>query len=320
VAERPIPSGDAFLFALYDLDGFKFYNDSFGHPAGDLLLRRLGTNLARGVGRECAFRLGGDEFCVLTALEGRDPVTLAEIARSALSEKGEGFSVGASCGWAVLPDEAASSSEALRLVDGRMYAEKAHRSVRNAHQMQEIFRRVFQQLDPDMSAHFKGVTRLAADVARHLGLDSEEVDAISRAAELHDIGKIAIPEEILRKPGPLDPGEWDLMRRHTVIGDRILSASPAMKPVARLVRWSHERWDGLGYPDGLAGDQIPFGARLIAICDSYDAMTSERPYQEARTPMEAIAELRACADTQYDPELVEVFCSVVERRRDPAAV
>lgn len=318
VLGRPDGSSNPTLFALYDLDGFKFYNDSFGHPAGDSLLRRLGENASAVAGDDgCVFRLGGDEFCYLGPLDGRGPETVVERVRKALSERGEGFAVGASCGWAVLPDEAASASVALGLVDQRMYAEKANRSVRNAQQMQEIFMRIFKLHDPDLSSHFEGVARLAVDVGRELGLDAEELDVIARAAELHDIGKVAIPEEILHKPGRLDESEWELMRRHTLIGQRILSASPAMNPVGRLVRWSHERWDGGGYPDGLVGEETPIGARLICICDAFDAMVSERSYQPARSPEDALAELRACAGTQFDPALVELFCEIAER--SPAA-
>ena len=219
----------------------------------------------------------------------------------------------ASCGWAVLPEEATSASAALGLVDQRMYAEKAGRTMRNANQMQEIFRRIFQQHDPKLNVHFDEVARLAVDVGQEIELGVEELDVVARAAEFHDIGKIAIPEEILNKPGPLDESECALMRRHTVIGHRILSATPAMQPVAALVRSSHERWDGNGYPDGLAGDQTPLGARIVSICDAFDAMTSHRSYQPTRTTASALAELRTCAGTQFDPDLVEVFCTVVER-------
>ncbi len=110
-------------------------------------------------------------------------------------------------------------------------------------------------------------------------MNAEQLDEVRRAAELHDVGKAAIPDAILNKPGSLDPGEWTFMRRHTLLGERILAAAPALAPVALLVRSSHERWDGSGYPDGLAGERIPLGARVIvSVCDAFDAMTSERPY------------------------------------------
>ena len=134
-------------------------------------------------------------------------------------------------------------------------------------------------------------SRLA--VGRELHLGPEGLDEVARAAELHDIGKIAVPDAILDKPGPLDPVEWSFMRRHPLIGERILLAAPALRPVARLVRSSHERWDGGGYPDGLRGDEIPLGARVVAVCDAFDAMTTERPYREPMPEAEAIAELRA---------------------------
>jgi HD-GYP domain-containing protein (c-di-GMP phosphodiesterase class II) len=128
---------------------------------------------------------------------------------------------------------------------------------------------------------------------------------------MHDIGKTAIPEAILNKPGPLDEREWEFMRRHTIFGERILSAAPALVPVAKLVRSSHERWDGGGYPDALAGEQIPLGARIIFTCDAYDAIVSNRAYQDARGSDEALAELARCAGSQFDPHVVAVLTEVV---------
>jgi two-component system, cell cycle response regulator len=143
----------------------------------------------------------------------------------------------------------------------------------------------------------------------------EGLDEVARATELHDVGKIAVPDAILDKPGALDPIEWSFMRRHPLIGERILLAAPALRPVARLVRSSHERWDGGGYPDGLRGDEIPLGARVVAVCDAFDAMTTERPYRQPITEDEALAELRRCAGTQFDPMVVEAFCRVIARER-----
>jgi len=130
---------------------------------------------------------------------------------------------------------------------------------------------------------------------------------------------MAIPDEILHKPGPLNQQEWALLRTHTLVGERILDAAPAMGPVARLVRWTHERWDGRGYPDGLAGDDVPIGARIIFVCDAFDAMTSQRTYKPKIEVEEAIAELRANAGTQFDPMIVELLCEVVEEDRAATA-
>jgi len=137
----------------------------------------------------------------------------------------------------------------------------------------------------------------------------ERLDEVARAAELHDIGKMAVPDSVLQKPGPLGPFEWSLIRQHTIIGERMLEAAPAMQPVARLVRSTHERWDGRGYPDGLAGEEIPQGARIVAVCDAYDAMTSSRCYRPGVSHAEALAEVRRAAGAQFDPEVVAAFCA-----------
>jgi HD-GYP domain-containing protein (c-di-GMP phosphodiesterase class II) len=124
---------------------------------------------------------------------------------------------------------------------------------------------------------------------------------------LHNIGKVAIPFAVLHKPGPLDEQEWELMRRHPGIGANILSAAPALARVAEIVRCTHERHDGTGYPRGLAGEQIPLASRIVFVCDSFDAMISERPYGEVMTEADALQELRRCAGTQFDPYVVEAF-------------
>ena len=140
------------------------------------------------------------------------------------------------------------------------------------------------------------------------------------AAELHDVGKVAIPDAILNKPAPLDPLEWEFIRRHTLIGERIIAAAPALGPVAALVRSSHERCDGTGYPDKLTQQQIPVGSRIVAVADAFDAMTAERPYNAAITPQHALTELRRCAGTQFDPVVVDAFCEAWTEQRTPAPI
>lgn len=304
---------------FFDLDGFKGYNDGFGHAAGDMLLDRLSGRLADVVdGRGRAYRLGGDEFCLLLhdGADAGDPLIAA--AAAALSEQGEGFRVGASYGVVTIPTEADSATHALQLADQRMYAAKDERRQSSRRQTCDVLLQVLREREPDLHEHLHGVAALAAGIARSLGLGAEQVDEVARAAELHDVGKIAIPDAILHKPGPLTPEEWELMREHTVVGDRILGAAPAMRPVARIVRSSHERWDGSGYPDGLEGERIPLGARIVAVCDAYDAMTSERPYQRRLAHADALAELRRCAGTQFDPEVVEAFCVFADAAPPPA--
>jgi HD-GYP domain-containing protein (c-di-GMP phosphodiesterase class II) len=151
-------------------------------------------------------------------------------------------------------------------------------------------------------------------VAERVGVELEltpaELTELRYAAELHDIGKVAIPDSILSKPGPLDDQEWDFMRRHTIIGERILASAPSLSVVARIVRATHERVDGTGYPDRLAGDAIPLAARIISVCDAYDAMTATRPYRNTVTHAEALAELKRCAGQQFDARVVAAFIRV----------
>ena len=311
--ERAFAHGDRpATFAFFDLDGFKTYNDGFGHAAGDALLDRLAARLdAAAAAHGVAYRLGGDEFCVL--LDGRHAPDGEAIGAccEALTEQGEGFHVGTSCGVVVIPEEAPNAHQALQLADQRMYEAKDVTRTSSRRQTRDVLMQVLGERDPELHEHLQGVAALAVGVARRMSLSAEQLDEIARAAELHDIGKVAIPDEILHKPGPLAAPEWDLMRQHTVTGERILAAAPAMRPVAAIVRASHERYDGNGYPDGLAGDEIPLGARVVAVCDAFHAMTNERPYQHARDIETALAELRRCAGAQFDPGVVDAFEAVV---------
>lgn len=302
---------DPLLLGLFDLNGFKSYNDSFGHAAGDALLKRLARSLASVLPPPAAaFRMGGDEFCVLLPADDAGQAML-RAAHAVLCERGDGFDISASVGSVLLPSETTDTSEALGLADQRMYADKS--SSRRSGTAQEVARTLLSALaqrDPHLTNHMADVERLAVGTAHALGLSEEEVELVALGAELHDVGKVAIPETILSKPGPLTEQEWTLMREHTVAGQRILAASPALGQVAPLVRSSHERWDGKGYPDELAGDDIPLGARIIAVCDSYDAMTSDRSYRRAMSEEVALAELRAGAGSQFDPEVVAAFLRI----------
>jgi diguanylate cyclase (GGDEF)-like protein len=310
--EEAIESGQPHAFSLFDLDGFKAYNDSFGHPAGDALLRRLGDNLAASVQPSgSAYRLGGDEFCVLAPIDGPSGDGVVAIGSAALSEAGKAFSISSSSGSVLVPEEADDPSTALLLADRRMYGQKRLRSHSAERQTRNVLLRILREREPDLDEHLRSVASLALLLARHAGVEGEELDVVARAAELHDVGKIAIPERVLRKRGSLTAVELELIRKHTLIGERILSAAPAMVPVARLVRSSHERWDGDGYPDRLRGEQIPIGARIIAVCDAFDAMVSKKPYRRSMESSQALTELRRCAGTQFDPALVRLFCEHV---------
>jgi HD-GYP domain-containing protein (c-di-GMP phosphodiesterase class II) len=202
----------------------------------------------------------------------------------------------------------------MRLADQRMYARKQSSRMSAMSQSKDVLLRVLTERHPDLGGHLDQVRELAEPIGRALGMAVHEVHSLRHAAELHDVGKVAIPDAILAKPGPLDDAEWEFIRRHTVIGQRIVAAAPALSGVGEIIRASHERWDGDGYPDGLEGDEIPLGARVIAVCDAYDAMTTDRPYRNALAHEDAVAELRRCAGTQFDPGVVTAFESAMEEQ------
>jgi HD-GYP domain-containing protein (c-di-GMP phosphodiesterase class II) len=168
---------------------------------------------------------------------------------------------------------------------------------------------------PQVDDHAGAVADRALRVARRLGVSDEALEEIRHAAELRDVGKVGVPDAILAKPAPLDGHEWAFIQEHTILGERILEAAPALSPVAALVRASHERWDGTGYPDRLAGTEIPLGARIVAVCNAFEAMTTDRPYRRALAERDARAELRANAGSQFDPEVVDVFLRTLDDMR-----
>jgi diguanylate cyclase (GGDEF)-like protein len=319
--EREVAAADEdseLVLALFDLDGFKRYNDTFGHPAGDALLSRLGARLADAVaGAGTAYRMGGDEFCVLADLN-RGGGEAVQRGAEALSESGEAFEVGCSYGSVVLPSEVSDATEALRVSDQRMYRNKAFRRSPNRQSI-DVLVKVLDERNGALAEHVQDVAQLARLTGRKLGLPENELARLYAAAELHDIGKSAIPDAVLNKPGKLTPEEFEFIRQHTLIGERIVLAAPSLAHTGELIRSSHERVDGTGYPDGLSGDQIPLGARIIAVCDAYDAMTAERSYARALSHEEALAEILRCSGTQFDAAAVDAFAAVVGRTGTPHA-
>ena len=303
------------LLVLLDLVGFKEYNDTYGYPAGDALLKRLARKLSSVVAaRGNAYRLDGDEFAALLEVEeGADE--LVDLVATALVEEGDGFAVAPCYGIALLPHDGSTASDALRVANERMYALKySLHPTGESRPSNEVLMEALADRGPDRGDHLHGLAELVEAVACKMGAGLEELEQVRLAAELHDVGKTALPSALLQKSLPLDDEEREYIERHSIIGERILHAAPALHTVARLIRWSHERYDGAGYPDHLSGLEIPLGARIISVCDAFDAMISNRPYRDAKSVEEAVNELRQNAGSQFDPVVVGAFCSVMEER------
>jgi diguanylate cyclase (GGDEF)-like protein len=310
LAIQALGDDEKIAIGIFDLDGFKGYNDTFGHPAGDALLVRLGSRLATVVGGRggAAYRIGGDEFVVVTNAPDPEPVLSA--AESALSEHTDTFAIGCSRGSARIV-AGVTFEDALRVADQRLYTNKRSGRGELRSEAKDALLQVLAEQNGDLVTHLGHVARLAERIATGLGLSPELVERTRIAAELHDVGKAAIPASILEKPGPLNAVERSHMERHSVIGTRIVAVAPTLDAIAPIIRAAHERPDGSGYPDGLRLDEIPISARIIAVVDAFDAMTNDRPYRRAMSMADAVEELRRNAGTQFEPRVVDALASAV---------
>jgi diguanylate cyclase (GGDEF)-like protein/putative nucleotidyltransferase with HDIG domain len=328
---------------LVDIDDFKTINDTHGHPVGDAVLGQVASRLRQG-GE--AFRLGGDEFAVL--LPGHDETQAVGVARSIVERVG-GISIDGigpvtvSAGVATYPVQGVGRDELIRLADSALYwAKEDGKNRARMYESATLLLANFEQAadSPDRAARYRAaaslakavdardaytgshserVAELAGRIARRLGADEPQIELTRLAGSLHDLGKLAIPEEILRKPENLTDAERLVLERHPQIGYRMLE-SLGVDPIAEWVLHHHERWDGAGYPNGLHGEEIPLGARIIFVADAFDAMTSERVYRHPLTPAEALDELERCAGSQFDPAIVAAFAEELGLRRDRIAV
>ncbi|HKH13192.1 MAG TPA: diguanylate cyclase [Solirubrobacterales bacterium] len=319
--------------ALLDVDRFRSLNLEHGYATGDAVLASLGHLIADQTRmNDLACRMGSDEFAILfgeteavealTAIE-RILIELEDIEVGAI--RGIAVSVGvaglqpgqrpeafvAAAGAALEQARAAGGSQVI------LHAGDRSEKLPELGQGNVIaaLASALEERDRYTGEHSESVVDLTARVGDALAVSGEEIEQIRTAALLHDIGKVGVPDEILHKPGKLDEREWEIMRQHPVIGERILRAIPGFGTIARMVRHEHERWDGGGYPDGLAETAIPVGSRIILACDAYHAMTSDRPYRRAMPHADAMAELTANAGTQFDPDIVQALVGYLFGRR-----
>ncbi len=304
LADLSVAVREPSVLVLLDLDGFKRYNDTFGHSVGDLLLNRIAEKLTTLAAPGRAYRLGGDEFCVLAAAEHRDRL---ERELGDLEEAGDGFSIGASFGAVSMPEDTRDAKDALAKADRLMYQQKCRRQSAREPGAYELARGFLSERFPWMADRSSAVAALAISVGQELGFGDAGLDDLRRAAVLRDVGKVALPDSIVGKPDRPDDDEALSMRCHSVIGDGLLSACTTLAPIAEIVRATHERWDGTGYPDRLVGDRIPLESRIIFVCDAYSAMISECPYRLPLSPQAALHEIKLAAGTRFDPRIVAAF-------------
>ncbi len=343
-----------------DLDHFKHINDTWGHRAGDAVLREASSRLKKSIRKgDVVGRYGGEEFVLLLSNTNlQNARQAAERFRLALSKEpcilehgedtanGNSISFTASIGVAVYGEHGTTREALIEAADHAMYSAKQNGRNQVCQAGEEILtsqvltgmsqgklmekvsvktlKAVATIHDGKTSAHANRMVRLAEETARGLGRSEEEVHLVRLAALFHDIGKIGIPDAILHKPGPLTEEEWTVMRRHPVLGQHILEQVGGLfELLSHIVVAHHEHWDGRGYPHGLAQEAIPLGARILTVVDSYDAMTSERPYRKPLSVTHARTELQRCAGSQYDPHVVEVFLHVLdelEQQHEPTVM
>jgi diguanylate cyclase (GGDEF)-like protein/putative nucleotidyltransferase with HDIG domain len=336
--QQAVSRGGSASVLVADLDGFKLFNDTYGHPLGDEVLRLVAGVLKQmSDGSAIPCRYGGDEFMVVLAGANKAAAkAYADRLAAAVGEiefqagGGARVPISLSLGLASFPEDAESKDRLLVLADAAMYeAKRLGGGDRQAPRVVAIsgarFDSVFGALDGLVQAiqyrdrytktHSDMVAEYAAKLAVQVGLSEEAVRALRIAGVLHDVGKLVIPDDILKKPGPLTPEEYDIIKRHPLVGEMLIRESPFLEDVIQGVGCHHERYDGSGYPRGLQGEDIPLLGRVMAVADAYSAMRLDRPYRKALSPEQIDAELRSEAGAKFDPRLVDLFLEMLHAER-----
>jgi diguanylate cyclase (GGDEF)-like protein len=342
--ETSSEQGEPLAIVAMDINNFKLFNDTYGHSAGDHVLKMISGHLAEVCHEEgLAGRFGGDDFVVILPKASRDAASaFARSVQMWLSEedfqvrRGKHIPMSVSCGVAVFPDDGRKRHELLAVADANLYEsrrlggkivgrpenpeEKAELRKLGTFGMLESLVTSIDNKDHYTKAHSENVTDYAVMLAQELGYSEQVQKTLRIAGLLHDVGKICIPDRVLRRPGPLTRGEYEIVKHHVVIAAHLLVDLPNVEQVREAALNHHERFDGTGYPKALKGKQIPLLGRILAVADAFSALILERPYRKRRTAREALAELQKCAGTQLDPQLVEAFVRAVERREAVATL
>ncbi|MBF7097878.1 PAS domain S-box protein [Alkalibacter sp. M17DMB] len=298
-----------------DVNGLKLTNDAYGHQVGDELLKSVGKIIKNECRKDdIVGRVGGDEFIVI--LPNTDEKRAEKIKQNILSKaaksKIESIIVSLSIGYAVKKSVDEDIDDIRKIADNLMYKDKLKfgKTMRSK-TIETVLKNINLKYDQEQ-IHTERVSLYCGEIAKKMGFSEREVEEITKAGILHDIGKIMVPPELLNKPSKLTFEEFEIIKRHPQTGYQILKTVDEYASMAESVLHHHERWDGNGYPEGLKGEKIPLVSRIIAVADVYEAMTANRPYQKTKTKKEAINELMRCAGTQFDPEIVDVFVQLMK--------
>lgn len=309
-----VPRNYPLTIIVGDVNGLKLINDSFGHAKGDEVIKKMARSIVRGCRREdIVARLGGDEYVILlpeTSSEEAE-IVVKRIKAIAINEKVDSLAVSASFGWATKNDDTETTHDIFKRAEDFMYREKLFESSRIKASTISAIIKALNEKNEKEELHSIRVSNLCAEFGRKLGLPEEQIEQLSTLGRLHDIGKISVDDEILKKESMLDLEELEQVRRHPETGFRILSSLNDMAEIAEYVLAHHEQWDGKGYPKGLKGEEIPLQSRLLFILEAYDAMTSDKSYKQPLSVSEAVSELEKNSGIQFDPRLVEIFIKKV---------
>ena len=297
-----------------DINGLKLSNDLYGHEFGDQIIMKVTEILVSECGKETIVaRVGGDEFAILLTEQDYDKThNLVDRLKKRLDDESQDEMIlSVSFGTAACCEEVLSLRGCYNLAEDRMYTSKLLEGKSAKSKMINNLRVVLEERTGETQAHCDRISEMSKNIALELKMHDFEIEHLRLLSLLHDIGKSAIPDDILMKPGKLTESEMDVMKKHSEIGFRIANSMPELLPISEGILHHHERWDGTGYPMKLAGKDIPKIARIICVLDAFDAMTNDRPYQKARSVAEAIEEIKKCSGTQFDPSIVEIFLKIV---------